>query len=81
MEVSCVRWHPTEKNIVMTASLDGSVRLWDLLGEAAFGNLVNKHVLKIRGLTGQSRVGATACCFSPDGKFIPCKTQNLGCIN
>lgn len=67
MEVCCVRWHPTEKNVVMTSSLDGSVRLWDLLGEAAFGNLVNKHVLKIRGLTGQSRVGATSCCFSPDG--------------
>jgi WD40 repeat protein len=54
----------------MTSSLDGSVRLWDLLGEAAFGNLVNKHVLKIRGLTGQSRVGATACCFSPDGEEL-----------
>jgi hypothetical protein len=67
MEVTGVAWHPSEKNMVMTSSLDGSIRLWDLLGEAAFGNLQNKHVLKIRGLTGQSRVGCTACCYSLDG--------------
>lgn len=68
MEVTCVVWHPTERNIVMTCSLDGSLRIWDLLGEAAFGNLINRHVLKIRGATGQNRVGATACCFSNDGE-------------
>lgn len=67
MEVTCVCWHPMDRNIIMTSSLDGSMRLWDLTGEAAFGNLINKHVLKIRGLTGQSRVGATSCCFSNDG--------------
>lgn len=67
MEVTCVCWHPTEKNILMTSSLDGALRLWDLMGEAAFGNLMNKHVLKIRGQTGQSRVGATSCCYSNDG--------------
>jgi hypothetical protein len=43
------------------------LRIWDLLGEAAFGNLQNKHVLKIRGASGQVRVGATACCYCPDG--------------
>lgn len=67
MEVTCVCWHPIERNIIMTASLDGSLRLWDLQGEAAFGNLINKHVLKIRGATGQSRVGATSCCYTNDG--------------
>eukprot|EP01038_Epipyxis_sp_PR26KG_P011937 gene11937-15978_t len=68
MEVTGVQWHPVEKNIVMTSGLDGAVRVWDLLGEALFGNLINKHVLKIRGLTGQSRVGASSCCYSTNGE-------------
>lgn len=46
MSVTCVQWHPTEKNLVMTSSLDGTVRLWDLLGEASFGKLNNLLVLK-----------------------------------
>lgn len=46
MSVTCVQWHPVEKNLIVTSSLDGTVRLWDLLGEAAFGNLINIFVLK-----------------------------------
>lgn len=67
MEVTAVAWHPKERNIVMTAGLDGTLRLWDLTGELAFGNLVNKHVLKIQSKNGQARIGATCCCFSHDG--------------
>ncbi len=67
MEVTALQWHPSDKNIILTSSLDGSLRIWDLLGEATFGMLMNKHVLKIRGATGQQRVGATSCCFSPNG--------------
>ena len=44
MEVTGVQWHPIDKNIVLTSSLDGSVRIWDLLGESTFGNLCSKHV-------------------------------------
>jgi WD40 repeat protein len=46
MEVTGVAWHPIDKNIVLTSSLDGSVRIWDLLGESTFGNLCSKHVRK-----------------------------------
>ncbi len=67
MEVMGVQWHPSEKNTILSASLDGSLRLWDLLGEAHFGALVSKHVLKLRAISGQGRLGATACCFSPSG--------------
>lgn len=67
MEVSSVAWHPKERNIVMTAGLEGALRLWDLTGETTFGNLINKHVLKIQSKNGQSRIGATSCCFSSDG--------------
>lgn len=70
MEVTCVQWHPTDKNTVITSSLDGSLRIWDLLGEATFGCLINRHVLKVRGQTGQQRVGVTCCCFAPNGQRI-----------
>ena len=69
MEVTGLQWHPTEKNTILTSSLDGSLRIWDLLGEAHFGNLINKNVLKLRAQTGQGRLAATACCYTPDGTF------------
>ena len=47
MEVTGVAWHPIDKNTVLTSSLDGSVRIWDLLGESTFGNLCSKHVSSI----------------------------------
>jgi glucose/arabinose dehydrogenase len=68
MEVTGVQWHPTEKEVVMTSSLDGSIRIWDLQGESTFGTLVNKHVLKVRGLSGANRLGLNSCCYSPNGK-------------
>ena len=70
MEVTHVKWHPFEKNIVVTSSLDGTLRIWDLLGEAAFGCLINKHVLKVKAQTGLSRIAATTCTYSPNGQKI-----------
>lgn len=70
MEVTGVSWHPSDKNLIISSSLDGSVRIWDLLGEAHFGNLISKHVLKLRGATGQGRLGATCCCYSPNGMKV-----------
>jgi len=70
MEVTGAQWHPTEKEVVMTCSLDGSLRIWDLVGESTFGCLVNKHVLKVRGLNGANRLGVTSCCFSPSAMKI-----------
>lgn len=69
METTGCHWHPTDKNIILTSGLDGSLRIWDLRGEALFGNLINKHVLKIRPKSGQQtiRLGATSCCYSRDG--------------
>ncbi len=70
MEVTGTQWHPIEKNIILTSSLDGSLRLWDLTGEAAFGKLINSAVLKIRTPPGKSRIGATCCCYSNDGRCL-----------
>jgi WD40 repeat protein len=72
MEVTAVKWHPTDKHTVITSSLDGSIRIWDLNGERNFNMLMNKHVLKIRPSSGQpnQRLGATCCLYSPNGKRI-----------
>jgi WD repeat-containing protein 70 len=70
MEVTSVAWHPKEKNIVLSCGLDGTIRIWDLLGECLFKNLVNKHVLRIVSKNGQVRIGATCCCYTPDGNKI-----------
>lgn len=67
MEVTGAQWHPKDKNYLLTSSLDGSLRIWDLRGEANFGNLCNKHVLKVRNKPGQPRVGARCCAYSNDG--------------
>ena len=69
-EVTCVLWHPTLADHVVTASLDGSVRIWDLKGEAIFGNLINKHVLKVRSTSDGRRVGARCCAAAPGAQFM-----------
>jgi WD repeat-containing protein 70 len=69
MEVTGVAWHPSSKTTVLSSSLDGTLRVWDLEGEAAFGKLVNKHVLKLKGKTA-ARIGATCCSYAPDGSRL-----------
>ena len=76
MEVTGVQWHPTEKNTVITSSLDGTVRMWDILNEAAFGNLINRHVLKVKTKPGQGRLGVSACCYSHGGTRV-----YAGCVD
>lgn len=67
METTGGVWHPTNKNVVLTSSLDGTLRIWELTGEALFGNLINKSVLKLRSAVGCQRVGAMCCAYSPSG--------------
>ena len=71
MEVTAVCWHPTEKNTVLSASLDGTLRVWDLNGTQVLGGIANKHVLKLRAsVAGQNRLGATSCCYARDASKV-----------
>ena len=80
MEVTGAQWHPVEKMILLTSSLDGTLRIWDLKGEANFGNLCNKSVLKIRGKSGQPRVGARCCAYSLDGNLLNFNSHSFNLI-
>lgn len=37
-------WHPTKRNEMLTCSVDGTVRIWNLTGKMAFDNLINQKV-------------------------------------
>lgn len=37
-------WHPTKKNEMLTCSVDGSVRIWDLYGKKSFDSLICQSV-------------------------------------
>ncbi|KAJ3195248.1 hypothetical protein HK101_000710 [Irineochytrium annulatum] len=61
------RWHPQDKQIFLTASLDSTVRIWDVDKKRDnVGVIINKS--KERG----GRTGITAACYSPDGRTIAC---------
>jgi len=42
--VTAAQWHPIEREVVMTAGIDGTIRLWDLNGKTTFDKLINKTV-------------------------------------
>lgn len=67
------QWHPHDKNTVLTASEDGTVRLWDITqvntqGGAA-GSKCQTAVIKPTS-SKPGRVAVTAACWSPDGHMI-----------
>lgn len=65
--VTGVDWHPLERDVVLTCSLDGSARLWNLNGKTQFHMLVCDKVYRAKNAKGQ-RVGVTAVAFHPGGR-------------
>lgn len=65
--VTGVDWHPFERDIVLTSSMDGSARLWNLNGKTQFHMLVCDKVYQPKNFKGQ-RVGVTAVAFHPGGR-------------
>lgn len=56
------QWHPVDRHSALTASTDGTLRLWDC------EKIEQKMVIKPTGASG--RVPVTACSYSPDGRYI-----------
>lgn len=67
--VTGVDWHPLERDIVLTSSMDGSARLWNLNGKTQFHMLVCDKVYRAKNVKGQ-RVGVTAVAFHPGGREL-----------
>ena len=68
--VTGVAFAPTAPATLFSASLDGTVRTWDLVGgKTAFRELCCGDVMKFRATSGQ-RVGVSAFALSPDGKLV-----------
>ena len=68
--VTDVAWHPLEKDKVMTASIDGSARMWNLSsGKTAFKKLKCDSVYRAKNAKG-IRTAVTACAYHPSGREI-----------
>lgn len=65
--VTGVDWHPLERDVVLTSSMDGSARLWNLNGKTQFHMLVCDKVYRAKNAKGQ-RVAVTAVAFHPGGR-------------
>ena len=65
--VTGVDWHPLERDVVLTSSMDGSARIWNLNGKTQFHMLVCDKVYRAKNVKGQ-RVGVTAVAFHPGGR-------------
>jgi WD40 repeat protein len=65
--ITGIDWHPFEKEIVLTASLDGSVRLWNLKGKTVFYKLTCETVYSIKSARGK-RTAVTSVAFHPGGR-------------
>lgn len=75
MSLTAAAWHPMEKETVMTASLDGTVRLWDLQGPTNFNQLLCKRVIKARSARN-TKVAVMCACFSPLADYVAAGCQD-----
>lgn len=68
--VTSACWHPNNKDMVMTSSLDGSCRLWDTAhGKTIFDELTCGDVIKFKTKEGK-RAQVTAAGIDLDGRCI-----------
>lgn len=65
--VTGVSWHPLERDVVLTSSLDGSARIWNLNGKTQFKMLVCDKVYRGKNARGQ-KVAVTSVAFHPGGR-------------
>jgi WD40 repeat protein len=75
-QITAVDWHPLDRNLCITASLDGSVRIWDVENnKTKFEKLCSgKEVYRIKCAMGK-RTMVTALAFAPGGREFACGTS------
>ena len=65
--VTAVDWHPLERDWVLSASQDGTARLWNIQGKTQFDMLVCDKVFQAKSAKGV-RTAVTSLCFHPSGR-------------
>ena len=65
--VTGVQWHPLERDTVLTSSIDGSARLWNLNGKTQFEMLVCDKVFQPKSSKGQ-RTNVLCVAYHPGGR-------------
>lgn len=75
-------WHPKKRDEMITSSLDGTVRIWNLDGKQTFKKTINTTVLKIKSKRGK-RCGVTTCRWNLDGSLVVAGTMDgqIQCID
>lgn len=63
-------WHPKVREEFLTASADGTCRLWD------FGHpLSHRSIMKVKGKNGL-KANPTSCGYSRDGNLVACGAED-----
>lgn len=65
------QWHPKSNEEFLTASIDGSLRLWDVNGKlhGMEQNLPHKQIIKAKDSRGL-KTGITACAYAHKGELV-----------
>ncbi|KAI9352068.1 WD40-repeat-containing domain protein [Obelidium mucronatum] len=63
--LTCCKWHPNDRSTFLTASLDSSIRIWNVENKRE-----NKVVISVKSKDKGGRTAITAATYSPDGKLI-----------
>eukprot|EP01111_Echinosteliopsis_oligospora_P005024 TRINITY_DN1818_c0_g1_i1.p1 TRINITY_DN1818_c0_g1~~TRINITY_DN1818_c0_g1_i1.p1 ORF type:complete len:576 (+),score=191.52 TRINITY_DN1818_c0_g1_i1:29-1756(+) len=68
--ISNAMWHPLENDKILTSSIDGTMRLWDVKDTKK-----HKSILRAKNTRG-TRTGVVFGMISPDAKFIAAACQD-----
>ncbi|KAI8998158.1 transcription factor [Gaertneriomyces semiglobifer] len=63
--LTCCRWHPFERGVFLTSSLDSTLRIWDAENKRS-----QTQVIVAKSRVPGGRTAITSCAYSPDGKLI-----------
>ena len=76
--VTATSWHPTKDDLVLSASLDGTCRIWDLNGKRSFDELQSLQVIRAKNKKG-IKVGITSASYNTTGNqiFLGCNEGGL----
>ncbi|TPX33042.1 hypothetical protein SmJEL517_g03975 [Synchytrium microbalum] len=69
--LTCCRWHPFDRKQFLTASLDSTVRIWDVETKKQ-----STQVIVVKSEQRGGRTAITSACYSNDGKMIATSGQD-----